>query len=183
VTIYIHAATQEWPLTQRQIEARHPDVSFPYPFDPSALGYHPVQRVDQPAFDWVTHEVREIAPMLVGDTWTQQWEVVALSQEQVAINAAAKAEQIAAEYTAKLEDLYDSVAARRSYGIPGVPPRVMCSLRAGYPGPFQQEGIAFGSWMDDCNAHGYTVMAAVQAGERPLPTWEELAAELPAAPW
>jgi len=178
VTTYIHAATQEWPLTQRQIEERHPLVTFPDPFDPSAMGYFPVQRVDQPAFDWVTHEVREIAPVLVGDSWTQRWEVVALSQEQAGINAAAKAEQIAADYTARLEALYDAKAQERRYDN-----RFTCALRAGYVGPFQADGVAFAQWMDASNAHGYTVMAAVQAGTRPLPTWEELQAELPAAPW
>lgn len=37
---------------------------------------------------------------------------------------------------------------------------------AGYPGPFQAEGIAFAQWMDDCNATGYQVMSEVESGAR-----------------
>lgn len=40
------------------------------------------------------------------------------------------------------------------------------ALRAGYPGPFQAEGIAFAQWMDDCNATGYQIMAEVESGAR-----------------
>lgn len=40
------------------------------------------------------------------------------------------------------------------------------ALRAGYPGPFHAEGIAYAQWMDDCNAAGYQIMAEVESGTR-----------------
>jgi hypothetical protein len=43
------------------------------------------------------------------------------------------------------------------------------ALRAGYPGPYQAEGIAYAQWMDLCNATGYQILADVQAGNRPMP--------------
>lgn len=53
------------------------------------------------------------------------------------------------------------------------------ALRAGYPGPFQAEGIAFAQWMDACWSKCYEVLAAVNAGERDEPTVDELLDEMP----
>lgn len=86
--------------------------------------------------------------------------------------------QIESEYTAHLEVFYDSKAKERRYDN-----RITCALRAGYPGPFQPEGLAFALWMDDCNRHCYGVMEDVVAGERPLPSKAELIAELPMLEW
>ncbi len=77
-----------------------------------------------------------------------------------------------------LELHYDARAAERRYTS-----RFTCALRAGYPGPFQAEGIAFASWMDACNAYAYEVLAAVLSGDRAVPTLEQLLAELPALTW
>lgn len=82
------------------------------------------------------------------------------------------------EYVAAMEQLYDEKAKERNYDS-----RFTCALRAAYPSPFQAEGIAFGTWMDTCNAIAYQVMAAVKAGERSFPTIAELLAELPPFDW
>ena len=58
----------------------------------------------------------------------------------------------------------DATARERRYDN-----RVTCALRAGYPGHFQAEGIAFASWMDQCNALAYQLLAEVAAGTRPMP--------------
>lgn len=42
------------------------------------------------------------------------------------------------------------------------------ALRAGYPGPFHAEGVAYAQWMDACNFTGYQIMAEVQSGARPV---------------
>ena len=91
-------------------------------------------------------------------------------------------EQIAqimlSKFIAAMEGHYDQVAQAKKYDN-----RLTCTLRAGYAGPFQAEGLAFATWMDACNAHGYTEMEKVMTGQRPMPTVEELIAELPATPW
>ena len=92
----------------------------------------------------------------------------------------------AAAVSAALQDRYDDalmshfneVAAQRHYDS-----YLTAALRAGYVGPFQAEGIAFGSWMDSCNAQGYALIAAVQAGTKPLPTIPDFIAGLPAMAW
>jgi hypothetical protein len=51
--------------------------------------------------------------------------------------------------------------------------------RAAYPNPWQQQAIAFGTWMDQCNVHAYALMESVQAGTIPLPSLEDFVAGLP----
>lgn len=78
-----------------------------------------------------------------------------------------------------IDQLYDSVAQAKHYDT-----RYTCALRAGYPGPFQAEGLAFATWMDTCNAAAYLMLAEVYAGTRPMPTsLEEALALLPAMVW
>ena len=72
-------------------------------------------------------------------------------------------EQIAV-FDAALAAYLDATARQRRYDS-----RVTCALRAGYPGPFQAEGIAFAGWMDQCNALAYQLLAEVVAGTRPMP--------------
>lgn len=54
------------------------------------------------------------------------------------------------------------------------------SLRAALANsPYYAEGIAYGTWMDACNAKGYEILAQVQAGTIALPTVEDFIAMLP----
>lgn len=73
----------------------------------------------------------------------------------------------------------DATARERRYDN-----RVTCALRAGYPGPFQAEGIAFAGWMDQCNALAYQLLAEVVAGTRPMPDSPQALIDLmPAMVW
>lgn len=72
----------------------------------------------------------------------------------------------------------NAVAGERRYDN-----RFTCSLRAGFAGPFQAEGVAFAAWMDQCNLVGYTIMAEVKAGQRAAPTPAELIAAMPIIEW
>jgi len=87
-------------------------------------------------------------------------------------------DEIVADLTSDLERHYDAMAQARRYDN-----RFTCALRAGYVGPFQVEGIAFAQWMDTCNAYGYQVMADCLAGQRTIPTADQLIAELPPMVW
>lgn len=84
-----------------------------------------------------------------------------------------------AEIARAMDALFDSTAKSKNYDS-----RVTCALRAGYPGPFQAEGIAFASWMDAQNAKAYLMLAEVQAGTRPMPaTVDEALALLDPMVW
>lgn len=87
-------------------------------------------------------------------------------------------EEILAPFLQAMDDLFNSTAQARRYDS-----RVTCALRAGYPGPFQAEGLAFAQWMDTCNALGYQVMADVLAGNIPMPTVQAFLGMLPSMEW
>lgn len=82
------------------------------------------------------------------------------------------------DYDAALTAHLDSVARSKRYAD-----RISCSVRAGYPGPFQADGIAFATWMDTCNAIGYSILADFQAGNIPQPSVEDVIAALPEMVW
>lgn len=87
-------------------------------------------------------------------------------------------EQQRAALEAALDAHIDGVAKAKGYDS-----RITAALRAGYNNPWQAEGAAFGSWMDTCYAKANEIQAAVEAGERPVPTVEELIAEMPEMVW
>ncbi|MGK9047952.1 hypothetical protein KXR63_11360 [Stutzerimonas chloritidismutans] len=87
-------------------------------------------------------------------------------------------EDIERNLTAALNRHLDAVAGQRRYDT-----RFTCSLRAGFPGPFQEEGQVFAAWMDACNMAAYQLMADVKAGSRKVPTEAELIAAMPVIEW
>lgn len=88
-------------------------------------------------------------------------------------------EEHIAVFDAALVAHLDATARERRYDS-----RVTCALRAGYSGPFQAEGIAFASWMDQCNALAYQLLAEIIAGTRPMPSSPQTMIDLmPAMVW
>lgn len=87
-------------------------------------------------------------------------------------------EQTIANLTRVLDNHLDNVAKERLYND-----RFTCALRAGYPGPFQEEALAFAQWMDECNFTGYSIIAQCKAGTRDIPTAEELIDAMPEMVW
>lgn len=82
------------------------------------------------------------------------------------------------EYDAALTAHLDSVAKARNWQD-----RISLMSRAGFPGPWQAEAIAFGQWADGCNVIGYQMLADFQAGNIPQPTIAEVLAALPPMVW
>jgi hypothetical protein len=145
-----------------EIRAAHPDKSIPDGIDHADLGFPLLVDAAQPApLPW--HRV--VAGPVVGNatTWVQQ---------------PMSAADIEAILVAALDAHFDATANQRRYRD-----RYTCSVRAGYVGPFQAEGVAFATWMDACNALGYQIMAEVKAGTRAIPTPAELVAAMPAMVW
>lgn len=83
-----------------------------------------------------------------------------------------------ADYDKALVAYLDAVAKSRNYDD-----RISCAVRAGFPGPFQAEGIAFATWMDTCNQIGYSILADFQAGNIQQPTIAEVIDSLPPMVW
>lgn len=132
-------------------------------------------RTDTPA-PWmgVTEVVPpEFDPATAGCFWRGNvWEIVPSApvgptpeQQQAALEAAVQAHL---DNTAHADGGWDDLAS--------------VVRRAGYPGPWQTKGVAYGIWGDECWLKCYAIEADVQAGKRPIPTEAELIAALPPAP-
>jgi hypothetical protein len=97
--IYFHTGTTsgEYPVSEAEIRALHPNTSFPAVFSPPE-GYQPVFPVPVPAHDPATHVAIEVAPTLTTKGFYEQtWEIRDLDPEIAAANLAArKAERVAA---------------------------------------------------------------------------------------
>lgn len=53
------------------------------------------------------------------------------------------------------------------------------ALRAAFPGPYHDEGVAFATWMDECWYAGYGILSDVLTGKKAEPSAAELIALLP----
>jgi hypothetical protein len=113
-------------------------------------------------------------PVKKSGAWYMGWAVRQMTADELETRTA----QTVAEYTAFLEGKFDEAAAGKRYDS-----RLTCALRAAYPGPFQADGAAFGSWMDECNALAYQVMERVLSGLEPMPTKDDLWARMPSLTW
>lgn len=82
------------------------------------------------------------------------------------------------DYDAALTAHLDSVAQSRRWQD-----RISLMSRAGFPGPWQADAIAFGQWADGCNVIGYQILADYQAGNIPQPSVEDVIAALPPMVW
>ena len=111
-----------------------------------------------------TDDTNTVAFRLLEDGGVESLLVSALPDEVApAPHEPSLPERIAA-FESALDAHLDNTARQRRYDN-----RMACALRAGYPGPFQAEGIAFASWMDACNALAYQLLAEVMQGTRPMP--------------
>lgn len=115
----------------------------------------------------------------LGADAAQYEEMIAEVEATCAPTAPPSIEEQIAVFDAALVAHLDATARQHRYDN-----RVTCALRAGYPGPFQAEGIAFAAWMDQCYALAYSLLAEVVAGTRPLPESPQALIDLmPAMVW
>ena len=109
------------------------------------------------------------APYLTGGLLCPVEKVYQSAEEKTAIDDA-KSKELEAAVQNRLEDAakakgYDSILSACSY--------------TGFANPFQIESQTFVAWRGAIWAKCYEILAAVKSGVRPMPTIEELIAELP----
>ena len=83
-------------------------------------------------------------------------------------------EQLIAKYERLLDSHMDSVAKQHRYDN-----RFTFALRAGYDGPYKEEGIRFAQWMDNCNVMAFDILQKVQNKESELPSETDFIEMLP----
>jgi hypothetical protein len=178
--MYINTTTQQYPVSESEIRAAFPKVSFAAPFSPPD-SYAWVFPAPQPAFDAVTHGVREIAPELTSKgTWEQRWETFALDPDVVTANQAARAQRIQADIVAATQVRLDAFAQTRHYDdIKSASDYAGCSVPK-----FSQEGTYCRDARAETWAKLYDMLAEVQAGTRPMPSgFADVEPELPPLVW
>jgi hypothetical protein len=75
--------TREFPLSQSEVRARHPEMLIPEPFC-CPDGYAFVELGDAPAFDADTHKLIAQAPVEQGGAWVQGWSLMELESGEIA---------------------------------------------------------------------------------------------------
>lgn len=83
-------------------------------------------------------------------------------------------EKIVAEFEAGVQSHLDGEAQAKGYDN-----IISACSYAAAPNPFQAEAVSFVTWRGDVWAYCYQELAKVQAGTRPMPTIEQIIAELP----
>lgn len=177
--MYINTDTNAYPISEQEIRANFPNTSFAVPFSPD--GYAWVFPAPPPAYDPVTHAVREIVPELTSKgTWEQRWEVVALDAATVAANQAAKAEQIKASIVQATQARLDAFAQTRNYDdIKSASDYAGCSVPR-----FAAEGTYCRDARAETWAKLYEMLTEVEAGTRPMPAgFADVETELPPLVW
>lgn len=137
--------------------------------DCTYLGFPTLIETPYPA-----HTQLQRAAMSVVDN-TLTWTVEDLTGDALAAAMAA----VRQDMTAVVQRYLDATAQLRGYdGILS-----LCSYAASVNQPFAAEGDAGIVWRDAVWLYCYQVLADVAAGTRPIPTADELIAELPAMVW
>lgn len=158
---YLNTATNTFGHSVHDVRAVYPETSIP---DGASFGnfawYAPVA----PTYDDRTQVAAEIAP--VGGV--QQWRVDQAPAEHVIACVQAAVQQ-------RLDDFartrnYDGILSAATYATSAVP-------------KFATEGQYAVQARDVTWAACYQIMDDVQAGLRPMPTIEQVLAELPALVW
>lgn len=117
---YINTSTLQYPITEQEILALYPNVSFPVPF----VAPEPFVQVfpaPQPTYDPVRKFIREVTPVItIKGHYEQVWEVIDIEPEQIVINEAKKAEQDNKTIADKIESLWAAANAYTTGFISGV---------------------------------------------------------------
>lgn len=195
--MYINTQTKQYPITQQDIRALNPNVSFPAVFQ-APDEYAVVFPVPKPEYNTVTEIAIESAPELTAKgTWQQTWQVLPAfkdytdeegvlhtAQEQldvaIARDAAEKALRLQENVTQSTQKRLDDFAKTRNYdGILSA-----CTYATSTVVKFKTEGQYCVEARDATWAKLYEILAEVQSGDRPLPTgYTDIKAELPVLEW
>lgn len=168
---------EKYPYTATDLYRDFPDTSFPSDLtnaDLSDLGVYKISTVQKPSVDY-TQVVEEQSPELINDMWTQVWLVRPASAEEQSTAMA----KITRQFTDAIQNYLDVTAQTRNYS------NIIsaCSYAAGTHPKYSLEGKACLSWREAVWDKSYEILNDVQAGNRPIPTIEQVISELPPMEW
>jgi hypothetical protein len=142
--------------------------------DFAEYGYARINELPAPEFDASTQYPVQGPIEQVGDEWTQGCVVMNYTAAELAAQRAEALRGAAMTLLSGVQGYLNTRAAERQYDSIH-----SAALRASYPGPYREEGIAYGTWMDTCLAQAYAVIAAAEAGDGGVPALNDLIADFP----
>ena len=103
--IFLNTNTNEYPVALAQMQAAYPLTIFPAPFEGNFEEFEHVKPTQPPEHDPATHRAVEVAPVEEGGKWRQAFEVVQLTNEELAQRAADAVAALDAARDAKNADI------------------------------------------------------------------------------
>lgn len=82
----LNGVVEKYPYSINQLKKDNPQTSFPASPTNELLESFNVFSVvptERPIYDPITHDLREVEPVLIDKVWTQSWEVVAADPAEV----------------------------------------------------------------------------------------------------
>ena len=119
-----NGAVVEYPYGLSQLQRDNPNTSFVTPITLElfeAYGVYPVAASEQPLVDH-TQNLVETPPELVDGQWTQQWDVISASPEEIAQREASQGQNIRLQRNQKLAEsdwtqLADSAVDKQAWAV------------------------------------------------------------------
>jgi hypothetical protein len=156
------------------------DVQGPiFPADAARIdfaeyGYARITELPAPTYDSSTEYLVLGAVEQVDGAWSQGFTVTNYTAAELAGQRAEAARGAEMTLLSGVQGYLNSRAAERQYDSIH-----SAALRASYPGPYREEGIAYGTWMDTCLAHAYAVLAEAETAGGDVPALDDLIADFP----
>ena len=162
-----------------QLRNDYPNVSFPAVIDDETAaqwGVFKCPHAQSPDYNPNTHQLQELAPALVNETWQRPWAVVPLSPQEVEDRHRAVINSI----VNSVQDRLDQFAMTRNYNS-----MLSACTYATSPTPrFAAEGQYCVAARDATWAKLYQMLDEVLAGTRPVPSgYADIENELPPLVW
>lgn len=142
--------------------------------DFAEYGYARICELPAPEFEASTQYLVQGSVEQVDGVWQQGFVVMNYTAAELAEQRAEATRGAAMTLLSAVQGYMNTRAAERQYDNIH-----SAALRASYPGPYREEGIAYGTWMDSCLAHAYAVLADAEIGKRTVPALDDLIAEFP----
>lgn len=81
-----NGAVEKYPYSFQQLKNDNPQVSFPSIPTPALLLEYGIYEISltQPEYNKDTHHVEETTPTLIDGAWTQAWNIIAFTDEELA---------------------------------------------------------------------------------------------------
>lgn len=176
---YIKKSDRTYPITESEIRASFPEISFGFPFVPPS-DYAEVQPTEIPSYDLNSQIVVGKQPKLYRGVFKENWEVQDLDPATAQANAQRRIEELKTLFISEIQIHMDQTAREKGYDSI----LSACSYSNSLIPTFKEESDAASVWRDQVWAYCIDHLDRMQKGTRAIPTSpKEFIEELPKINW